>query len=109
MRLAVPAQVEPVLNPATVAFKETRDRLLACRGDLAAARRVPWPGPADATRGGSFHWATDWFDVIARDNPSVALRVRDAQEDGALREQSTTFEELSRRSTAVAAWLDRLG
>jgi hypothetical protein len=73
MRLAIPDQVGPALNPATLAFKATRDQLLACRGDLAAARRVRWP---DVTHTGSFNWATDWFDVIARDNHTVALRVR---------------------------------
>ena len=103
MRLGIPDQVRPALNPATSAFKATRDQLLACRGDLAAARRVRWPD------NGSFNWATDWFDVIARDNHNVALRVLDAQDDGGLREHAATFDQLSHRSTTVAAWLERLG
>src|SRR5689334_8028769 len=89
MLLGIPDQVRPALNPATRAFRATRDQLLACQGDLAAARHVRWPDVA-----GSFNWATDWFDVIARDNHTVALRVLDARRDGGLCEHAATFDQL---------------
>lgn len=57
---------------------------------------------------GTFNWATDWFDVIARD-PSSADRpaLWIVGEDN--NEQVITFAEMAARSDRVAGWLERLG
>jgi acetyl-CoA synthetase len=54
---------------------------------------------------GAFNWATDWFDVIARDNHRTALWI--VEEDGG--EQKLSFAELAERSDQVATWLAGLG
>jgi acetyl-CoA synthetase len=57
---------------------------------------------------GTFNWATDWFDVIAR-GPSTADRAAlwIVDEDGS--EQKISFAEMAERSDRVAAWLKQLG
>jgi acetyl-CoA synthetase len=76
-------------------FRAARDLLLRYRNDQLAARRMfRWPRLA------TFNWAIDWFDVIARDNDRIALRV--ATVHG---ENEVTFNRLSRRSDQVAEWL----
>lgn len=54
---------------------------------------------------GSFNWATDWFDAIARDNNRTALWI--VEEDG--RECKVSFAEMAEKSDRVATWLAGLG
>jgi acetyl-CoA synthetase len=54
---------------------------------------------------GAFNWATDWFDVIARDNDRTALQI--IEEDGSQR--SVSFASMAERSDRVATWLEQLG
>ncbi|WP_037607451.1 AMP-binding protein [Streptacidiphilus rugosus] len=89
---------------ASAEFRAARDHLLAHRGDIAGARRFPRPHAEH------FNWALDWFDVEARGNDRIALRVVDLAPDG--RETAATalgFAELSTRSDRVAGWLRGLG
>ena len=77
-------------------FRAARDFLLAHRQDYASAfRDFEWPKPEH------FNWALDWFDVIARGNDRPGLWVID--DDGT--ETILSFNELSRRSDALASWL----
>ncbi|HUZ68872.1 MAG TPA: AMP-binding protein [Candidatus Saccharimonadales bacterium] len=77
-------------------FRAARDFLLAHRQDYASAYRdFEWPKPEH------FNWALDWFDVIARGNDRPGLWVID--DDGT--ETILSFNELSRRSDALASWL----
>ena len=77
-------------NPSLKAFHEARDFLIKNREDYEAAYHgFRWPSLD------RFNWALDWFDVIAKDNNSLALRV--FSESG--EERSRTFRS-SRRSRA---------
>jgi acetyl-CoA synthetase len=77
-----------------------RDLLLRLRADLAAAgREFEWP------RFEEFNWARDYFDVVARENESPALRVV----SGPGVEESLTFAQLARRSSQVANFLSAQG
>ncbi len=94
----------PSTNPTT-AYRAARDELLAVldeqdpvRAD-AARRAFRWPD-----LGPTFNWATDWFDVVARDNDRVALWIVDG--DGGSR---TTYAEMAARSDRLAVHLDRWG
>ncbi len=96
----------PVSSPnPTAAYRAARDQLLAVLDEQDTAH-------ADAARdafrwpdlGATFNWATDWFDVVARDNDRVALWIVD--EDGGSR---TTYAEMAARSDRLAAHLHRLG
>jgi acetyl-CoA synthetase len=81
-------------------FIEARDRLLGLREDLAAARKeFAWP------QFDEFNWASDYFDVIARDNEQPALRVVDDAGNG----ETVSFAQLARRSSQAANWLSSLG
>jgi acetyl-CoA synthetase len=81
-------------------FIAARDWLLAHRLDQpAAAAGFRWPA---LTR---FNWALDHFDAMARGNAAPALWIVD--EGGA--EQRFSFEQLSRRSNALANRLRGLG
>lgn len=80
---------------ASNAFRVARDELLALS---PAEQRTSFKFPRDLE---DFNWAHDWFDVIAKDNDRVALRI--AEVGGA--DNSYTFAELSRRSNQVANWL----
>ena len=83
-------------SPATLAFREARDFLLAQRGRHdAACAGFRWPQLQH------FNWALDWFDVLARDNPATALWV--VNEDGS--EQRLSFAQMTERSDRVANWL----
>ncbi|MCM6776330.1 AMP-binding protein [Nocardia sp. CDC159] len=85
----------------TELYRAARDQLIARATDYeAAAREFTWP-----TLTGRFNWATDWFDVIARDNDRTALWI--VEEDG--REQRIGFDEMARRSDRVATWLAEIG
>ncbi|MGA5112083.1 AMP-binding protein [Streptomyces pseudogriseolus] len=78
-------------------FRAARDLLLRCRTDLdAAVEQFRWPRPA------CFNWALEWFDVVACGNPAPALELLDGEGDVT---RSVSYDELSRRSDAVANWL----
>src|SRR5437016_5246920 len=81
-------------------FIEARDQLLRWREDLSTAQReFRWP------RFELFNWARDYFDLIAADNHSTALRVV----DDARGEESLSYAELSRRSSQLANFLTAQG
>jgi acetyl-CoA synthetase len=86
---------------STDAIREARDLLLAHREDYESARRLfRWPVLEE------LNWAIDWFDVVARENPSrEALRIV-SETHGVT---SRSFGELSSRSSQVANWLRSLG
>ncbi len=82
-------------------YRTARDQLLARAVDYeSAVRDFTWP-----ILSGRFNWATDWFDVIARDNDRTALWI--VEEDGS--ERRVSFDEMARRSDRVATWLAELG
>jgi acetyl-CoA synthetase len=82
-------------------YRAARDHVFAMAD--GAADTFSWPCIT-----GSFNWATDWFDVIARD-PSSADRpaLRIVGEDDT--EQFISFAEMAHRSDRLAAWLEQLG
>jgi acetyl-CoA synthetase len=88
-------------SPATLAFRQARDFLLAHHEDYDTAYRdFRWP---ELDR---FNWARDWFDRLATEQPNrTALWV--VQEGGA--EQRVSFEEMAQRSRRVAGWLAEQG
>ncbi|MCV7227645.1 AMP-binding protein [Mycolicibacterium komossense] len=85
-------------------YRGARDQLVALISDYdRAVEEFCWPSVT-----GTFNWATDWFDVIARDSDTAdrtALWI--VEQDGS--EQKVTFAEMAQRSDRVAAWLERLG
>ncbi|NUU31349.1 AMP-binding protein [Arthrobacter sp. C9C5] len=87
----------------TEEFRAARDRLLALRGDYAAARQeFEWP------RFQEFNFALDWFDQIAADpakadKPALVI----VEQDGTATRRS--FADLSVRSAQVANWLRAQG
>jgi acetyl-CoA synthetase len=87
----------------TEEFRAARDRLLALRGDYAAARQeFKWP------RFQEFNFALDWFDQIAADpakadKPALVI----VEQDGTATRRS--FADLSARSAQVANWLRSQG
>ncbi|RCV52291.1 AMP-binding protein [Marinitenerispora sediminis] len=88
-------------HPATEEFRAARDLLLRYRTDEEAARRAfAWPRPDP------FNWASDHFDVAAREHPDrLALWV--VADDGT--ESRLSYAELARRSRQVANWLRAQG
>src|SRR3954454_17938538 len=77
-----------------------RDLLLDHREDYEGARAAfAWPELSE------FNWALDWFDPFARGNDAPGLLV--VESDGS--SASLTFDELFRRSNAVASWLRSVG
>ncbi|MBU9763357.1 AMP-binding protein [Mycobacterium sp. TNTM28] len=76
------------------------DRYRSARDQLIAGASFAWP-----QLDGTFNWAVDWFDAIARDNDRTALWI--VEEDGS--EQRISFAEMAQRSDRVAAWLQGLG
>jgi acetyl-CoA synthetase len=81
-------------------FLETRDFLLANRTDYETAYSgFAWPQLDD------FNWASDYFDVIARDNSAPALHI--VEESG--QENVLSYADLSARSSQVANLLVELG
>ena len=81
-------------------YRSARDQLVALISDYdKAVDAFAWPQLT-----GAFNWATDWFDVIARD-PSTADRLAlwIVEQDGS--EQKVTFAEMAERSDRVATWL----
>ncbi len=103
-------------DPARV-FRAARDQLIAQREDLDGARRsFRWP------RLEHFNWATDWFDVLATEQPTrTALWVVEPAGpadgstpagDGAgagLVHTTVSYADMARRSREVAGWLWTLG
>lgn len=82
-------------------YRGARDQLVATIADYdRAVREFVWPQIS-----GTFNWAIDWFDAIARGNDRTALWI--VEEDGS--EQKVTFAEMAQRSDCVAAWLQGLG
>jgi acetyl-CoA synthetase len=85
-------------------YRAARDHLVTVMSDYdVAVDTFAWPQLS-----GRFNWATDWFDVIARD-PSTAERLAlwIVEQDGS--EQKVTFAEMADRSDRVATWLEGLG
>jgi acetyl-CoA synthetase len=86
---------------STDLFRAARDQLIAQREDYPAARTAfTWPEIQ-----GTFNWAIDWFDVIARGNDFPALII--LEEDGS--RTTRTFDEMATRSDQVAQHLTSLG
>lgn len=82
-------------------YRSARDQLVANLKDYdKAVATFAWP---ELT--GTFNWAIDWFDAIARDNDRTALWI--VEEDGS--EQKVSFAEMAQRSDRVATWLRGLG
>jgi acetyl-CoA synthetase len=85
---------------ATDAFRKARDFLLVHRTHYEQAyREFEWP------RLEHFNWALDWFDGVAYGNTRTALRI--VGENGI--DQQYSFDELRRRSNALAIHLRDLG
>src|SRR6478609_7344982 len=85
----------------TELYRSARDELVEVIGDYdKAVATFEWPRLT-----GDFNWATDWFDVIARDNDRTALWI--VEQDGS--EQKVTFAQMADRSDRVATWLRALG
>jgi acetyl-CoA synthetase len=92
------------MSTNTDLYRSARDQLVAVIDDYdKALQTFEWPRLE-----GTFNWATDWFDVIARD-PATADRraLWIVEEDG--REEQVTFAEMADRSDRVATWLERRG
>ena len=87
---------------ATMEFRAARDRLLALREDLDAARDgFEWPRPAE------FNFALDWFDQVAAGERGGQDALVIAEQDGSTARM--TYRQLSGRSGQVANWLLSLG
>ena len=89
----------------TERFLRARDLLLAHRTDYDRAyAEFRWPELAE------FNWALDYFDVMARGNQALALRVVRERSDGKeATEAQLSFAELSERSSRLANHLRQLG
>ncbi|MCB4208764.1 AMP-binding protein [Arthrobacter sp. UM1] len=84
------------------AFREARDALLAVREDYEAARQsFEWP------RFETFNFASDWFDSVAGSERGGDQALVIVEQDGSSTRR--TWQDLSRRSTQVAAWLTAQG
>ena len=82
-------------------YRTARDQLVDVIDDYdKAVETFAWPRLT-----GTFNWATDWFDTIARGNDRTALWIVE-EDDG---EQKITFAEMAERSDRVATWLAQLG
>jgi acetyl-CoA synthetase len=82
-------------------YRTARDQLVDLIGDYdKAVEAFAWPALT-----GSFNWATDWFDAIARGNKRTALWIVEEGGD----EQKVSFAEMADRSDRVATWLATLG
>jgi acetyl-CoA synthetase len=84
----------------TQRYRVARDRVLAIAEEHRGAATFSWPRLS-----GAFNWATDWFDVIARGNDRIALRI--VEQDGS--EHSVSFGAMAERSDRLATWLEQLG
>src|SRR6188768_604650 len=85
----------------TALLRDARDQLVSLRDDYPRAlAEFRWP-----EIDGTFNWAIEWFDVIARGNAGPALII--VEEDGSRAIRS--FDEMATRSDQLAAWLKTLG
>ncbi len=85
-------------NPSLQAFLAERDRILALRTDLEAARAAfHWP------KLDQFNWALDYFDTLPADELGLWLVNADGADD------RVTFGELRLRSNRVANYLRTAG
>ncbi len=76
------------MSTNTDLYRAARDQLVAVISDYdKAVDTFAWPRLT-----GAFNWATDWFDVIARDNDRTALWI--VEQDGS--EQKVSFAEMAR-------------
>ncbi|MFL0240592.1 AMP-binding protein [Mycobacterium sp. SMC-17] len=88
----------------TEQYRAARDRLVVSIGDYSqAVDSFSWPRLT-----GTFNWATDWFDVIARCPERAGQTALWITEEGG-DEQRYTFAEMADRSDQVATWLQSLG
>jgi len=95
---------EAVITTNTEQYRAARDRLVASIGDYSqAVDSFSWPRLT-----GTFNWATDWFDVIARSPERAGQTALWITEEGG-DEQRYTFAEMADRSDQVATWLQSLG
>ncbi len=86
---------------ATTAYRAARDFLLQHHDNYdEAVEGFRWPDLGDR-----FCWAVDWFDAVSVGNDRPALVI--VEQDGS--RTSRSFQEMSRRSDQVAAWLGGLG
>ncbi|HEY5854339.1 MAG TPA: AMP-binding protein [Aldersonia sp.] len=91
----------PTVSQNTEIYRAGRDRLLELMADYEiAVREFTWP-----TVTGSFNWAIDWFDAVARGNDRTALWI--TEEDGS--ERKVSFDDMAARSDLVATRLAQLG
>ncbi|PJK23138.1 AMP-binding protein [Mycolicibacterium goodii] len=82
-------------------YRSARDQLVATIADYEkAVETFAFP---ELT--GTFNWAIDWFDAIARGNDRTALWI--VEEDGS--ETQVSFADMAQRSDRVATWLRALG
>lgn len=87
----------------TEQYRQARDVLLAHRTDIETARKnFSWP------RFDHFNFALDWFDQIAASPERADQDVLVILEEDGTR-YSTTYAELSTRSSQVATWLRDIG
>lgn len=94
---------EAVITTNTEQYRAARDRLVASIGDYSqAVDSFSWPRLT-----GTFNWATDWFDVIARSPERAGQTALWITEEGG-DEQRYTFAEMADRSDQVATWLQSL-
>src|SRR5262249_4964502 len=90
----------PTPMPGTHEFAAARELLFRHRDDWDAAyRQFRWPALD------RFHWALDWFDVLARGNGRRAGWVV----DDAGRDDHITYAELADRTSRLANHLRGLG
>ncbi len=89
------------MSSNTDLYRDARDQLVDVISDYdKAVATFRWPAIT-----GSFNWAIDWFDVIAKDNDRPALWI--VEQDGS--ETKVSFAEMAQRSDLVATWLQSLG
>jgi acetyl-CoA synthetase len=82
-------------------YRAARDQLVTLGGDHESATAdFAWP-----SLGPTFNWAIDWFDQIAAGNDAPALII--AADDTP--DERFSFDEMRRRSNAVARWLTEQG
>lgn len=89
------------MSTNTDRYRASRDQLLTA--SARADGRVPdwnWPDLEP-----TFNWAVDWFDAVATDCRTPALTI--VEEDGAT--ETVTYDEMRRRSNAIARWLSDRG
>jgi acetyl-CoA synthetase len=85
-------------------FIEARDFLLRHRTDYEHAYHG-YITPALT----EFNWALDYFDVTARGNDNIALRVVGEEAGGSFSDVAISYAEMSARSNRVANWLRAQG